>query len=170
MSNERNGSLNRTADQLLLLQQQLVSMAQMERWLDWSCNRCRMITLAPGEVPGFDDLEKFESLTARFARFNDILLQKIFRLIDMIDLDHTGTVRDRINRAEKKGLIEDALTFIEIRELCNSIAHEYQPEALSQIFPLVLKHTPVLLDIAERVRGYCQYYDGFSMGDGERGD
>ena len=111
-------------------------------------------------MPAFDDLEKFESLTARFARFNDILLQKIFRLIDMIDLDHAGTVRDRINRAEKKGLIEDAAAFIEIRELRNSIAHEYQPAALSLIFPLVLQHTPVLLDIAERVRIYCRRYEG----------
>ena len=149
----------RKNDQFMLLQQQLQSMAQMERLLTWSYKRCQQVSLEEGVLPELEDLEKFESLTARFARFNDILLQKIFRLIDTIDLDHAGTVRDRINRAEKKGLIVDAQEFIEIRELRNSIAHEYQPEALSQIFPQVLVYTPVLLDIANRVRKYCLRYD-----------
>ena len=59
---------------------------------------------------------------------------------------------------KKKGLIEDAQRFIEIRELRNSIAHEYQPEALSVIFPETLQATPALLDVAERVRKYCLRY------------
>ena len=125
--------------------------------------RCNAVNLEKGKVPELEDLEKLESLTARFARFNDILLQKIFRLIDVIDLDHAGTVRDRINRAEKKELINNAVEFIEIRELRNSIAHEYQPEALSLIFPRVLAYTPVLLDIADRARAYCRQYDKTSV-------
>lgn len=133
-------------------------MAQIEALLKWSLDRCQPIPMTAGQKLAQEDLGKFESLTARFARFNDILLQKIFRLIDTIDLDDTGTVRDRINRAEKKGLIEDAQRFIEIRELRNSIAHEYQPESLKVIFPETLQATPILLDIAERVRKYCQRY------------
>ncbi|WP_422138289.1 hypothetical protein [Endozoicomonas sp. ALC020] len=147
-------------DQFLLLQQQLESMRQMEELLKWSLARCKTVNLEKGSMPDLEGLEKFESLTARFARFNDILLQKIFRLIDVIDVEHGGTVRDRINRAEKKGLIDNAIGFIEIRELRNSIAHEYQPEALSRIFPRVLAFAPVLLDVADRVRGYCRQYDG----------
>lgn len=145
-------------DQLLLLQQQLESMKHMEELLEWSLARCQSVSIEKESMPELEDLEKFESLTARFARFNDILLQKIFRLIDVIDLEYGGTVRDRINRAEKKGLINNAIEFIEIRELRNSIAHEYQPEALGLIFPKVLKFAPVLLDVAERVRGYCRRY------------
>ena len=133
-------------------------MAQMEALLKWSLDRCQPIPMTAGQKLAQEDLEKFESLTARFARFNDILLLKIFRLIDAIDLDDVGTVRDRINRAEKKGLIEDAQRFIEIQELRNSIAHEYQPEALSVIFPETLQATPALLDVAERVRKYCLRY------------
>lgn len=156
--NKKHQAGKKNKDRLLLLEQQLRSMAQMEALLKWSLDRCQAVTLAGDQMPEHEDLEKFESLTARFARFNDILLQKIFRLIDTIDLDDTGTVRDRIHRAEKKGLIEDAQRFIEIRELRNSIAHEYQPEALSVIFPETLQATPVLLDIAERVRKYCLRY------------
>ncbi len=146
-------------DQLLVLEQQLQNMHQMEQLLSWSLTRCQTVNLEKADMPERENLEKFESLTARFARFNDILLQKIFRLIDMIDLDHGGTVRDRINRAEKKGLIDSASEFIEIRELRNSIAHEYQPEALNLIFPRVLMFTPVLLDIADKIRDYCLRYN-----------
>ena len=141
-----------------MLEQQLLAMAQMEALLKWSLDRCQPIPMTAGQKPAQEDLGKFESLTARFARFNDILLLKIFRLIDAIDLDDAGTVRDRINRAEKKGLIEDAQRFIEIRELRNSIAHEYQPEALNVIFTETLQATPALLDVAERVRKYCLRY------------
>ena len=141
-----------------MLEQQLLAMAQMEALLKWSLDRCQPIPMTAGQKLAQEDLEKFESLTARFAWFNDILLQKIFRLIDAIDLDDVGTVRDRINRAEKKGLIEDAQRFIKIRELRNSIAHEYQPEALSVIFPETLQATPALLDVAERVHNYCLRY------------
>ena len=141
-----------------MLEQQLLAMAQMEAPLKWSLDRCQPIPMTAGQKLAQEDLEKFESLTARFARFNDILLLKIFRLIDAIDLDDAGTVRDRINRAEKKGLIENAQRFIEIRELRNSIAHEYQPEALNVIFTETLQATPALLDVAERVRKYCLRY------------
>ena len=141
-----------------MLEQQLLAMAQIEALLKWSLDRCQPIPMTAGQKLAQEDLEKFESLTARFARFNDILLLKIFRLIDAIDLDDAGTVRDRINRAEKKGLIEDAQRFIEIRELRNSIAHEYQPEALNVIFTETLQATPALLDVAERVRKYCLRY------------
>lgn len=42
-----------------------------------------------------EELEHFESLTGRFARLSDLLIQKIFRLIDQIDLEDQGTVKDR---------------------------------------------------------------------------
>ena len=148
----------KNTDRTQLLEHQLLAMTQMETLLKWSLDRCQAIPLTDDQIPEQEDLEKLESLTVRFARFNDVLLLNIFRLIDTIDLDDTGTVRDRINRAEKKGLIEDAQRFIEIRELRNSIAHEYQPEALRVIFPETLQATPILLDIAERVRKYCLRY------------
>ena len=68
--------------------------------MEYSYKRCTVIK----DKREFDeqDLERFESLTGRFARLSDLLIQKMFRLIDSLDLDDQGTVRDRINRAEKK--------------------------------------------------------------------
>ncbi|HHJ07267.1 MAG TPA: hypothetical protein ENK24_07180 [Anaerolineae bacterium] len=125
--------------------------------LRYSYDRCREIGVK--DVYSQEEKEKFEALTGRFARLSDILIQKTFRLIDVIDLDTEGTVRDRINRAERKELIESAAEFIEIRELRNEIAHEYIPEAIETIFKMALAQTPLLLDSVERVKRYCERYD-----------
>ncbi|WP_252179557.1 hypothetical protein [Endozoicomonas sp. 4G] len=135
-------------------------MSQMEELLKWSLARCQAVTVEKGNTPELEDLDKFEALTARFVRFNDFLLLKIFRLVDVIDLEDEGSNRDRINRAEKKGLIDSASEFIEIRELRNSIGDEYQTVALDLIFSRVLEFAPVLLGVADKVRWYCSQYSG----------
>ena len=68
--------------------------------LKFSEEKCRAIGIKEEYTP--DELDRFESLTSRFARLCDILLQKVFRLVDEIDLDLQSTLRDRINRAARK--------------------------------------------------------------------
>jgi hypothetical protein len=82
----------------------------------------------------------------------------MFRLIDRLDLDDLGTVRDRINRAEKKGLILSANQFVLIRELRNTIAHEYDPMATEQFFLQVLEFCPLLFDAVDRLKHYASNY------------
>lgn len=119
--------------------------------LEWSLQRCQLLNIDALDAEGE---EKFETLTARFARMSDILIQKIFRLVDELDLETAGTVRDRINRAEKKGLIDSARDFVVIRELRNAIAHEYEEEALVNIHWEVLRLTPLLLSTPEKISDY----------------
>ncbi len=124
--------------------------------LDFSYQRC--LKLGKKEQYSLEEQERFESLTSRFARLSDILIQKLFRLIDQIELEDEGTVRDRINRAEKKQLIENASDFIIIRELRNSIAHEYQEDAIKNIFHSVLDKTPQLFNCVVQINQYCKKY------------
>lgn len=140
----------------LLLQLELELMDKAQEHLRYSYERCQAIV---GKVSyTLDELEHFESLTSRFARLSDLLIQKLFRLIDQLDLDESGTIRDRINRAEKKGLIAAADKFIEIRELRNQIAHEYNPNAMLTIFTEVLHYCPPLFDTVARVHRYSSKY------------
>lgn len=145
-----------TEDLLLLLQKELELLRNAARVLGYSYEKCSRIGIK--EEYDDDELDKFESLTSRFARLDDILIQKIFRLIDELDLDAVGTVRDRINRAEKKGLIDSADVFIEIRMLRNDIAHEYVPEEIIELFKKILKTTPLLLASVAKVEHYCIRY------------
>ena len=80
--------------------------------LEYSYARCRSLTIKTGL--DYEIMERFEALTARFARLNDIMIQKIFRTLDTLDLEDRGTIRDRINRAEKRGVIESTDDFVEI--------------------------------------------------------
>ena len=140
----------------LLLEKELNILSDATDMLLYSFNKCSKIGIKPAYEP--EQLESFESLTSRFARLSDILIQKIFRLIDELDLETQGTVRDRINRAEKKELIASCDQFVEIRMIRNDIAHEYLPEAIREIFGKVLQLTPALLDGVERTRTYCDKY------------
>jgi len=75
--------------------------------------------------------------------------------LNAIDLEDRGTVRDRINRAEKRGIIDSADDFIEIRMVRNEIAHEYKSETILEIFERVLALTPCLVKAVERIETYC---------------
>jgi len=145
-----------TSNKLKLLHQELELMNKASHTLDYSYQRCLII--GKKNQYSMEEEERFESLTSRFARLSDILVQKLFRLIDSIELEDQGSVRDRINRAEKRELINSANDFILIRELRNSIAHEYKAEAITKIFTLVLDLTPVLFDSVSRINLHCKKY------------
>ena len=127
-----------------LLENELKVLVDAREVLRYSFNKCSAIGIKESYEP--EELESFESFTGRFARLSDILIQKIFRLVDELDLDTQGTIRDRINRAEKKELIVSSDVFVEIRMIRNDIAHEYLPEAIHEIFGKVLLLTPHLLE------------------------
>ena len=145
-----------TEQMRLLLLKELKVLDDARDILVYSFNKCSAIGIKENYEP--EELESFESYTGRFARLSDILIQKIFRLVDEMDLDTQGTIRDRINRAEKKELIASSDIFVEIRIVRNDIAHEYLPEAIRDIFGKVLSLTPHLLDGVERTKKYCSKY------------
>ena len=124
--------------------------------LEYSYNKCKTIGIKSDLST--DQLESFEALTSRFARLSDIIIQKILRNFEILDLEEKGTVRDRINRAEKKQVIESADDFIQIRILRNEIAHEYQLETIYSIFEKVVELTPILLKSIDRLTAYAHKY------------
>jgi len=141
-----------TAAKLELLQEELTGLKQAAEHLDYSRQRCL-------DLVGLDDLppeqlERLESLTSRFARLADLLIQRIFRLIDDIELVGRGTILDRLYRAEKRGWAS-AADLIQIRELRNLIAHEYATDQMKDIYIAVATLTPVLLDATLRVAAYA---------------
>ena len=62
-----------------------------------------------------EELERLESLTSRFARLADMLIQRVMRLVDEIELTPSGSVLDRIYRAEKRGWVNRADVLVRIR-------------------------------------------------------
>ena len=50
-----------------------------------------------------------ENLTSRFSRTIDLIVNKVFRSIDYVELEDSGTLIDVVNRAEKRELIHSAI-------------------------------------------------------------
>ena len=136
------------------LKSELKNLEKTNDTLRYSFDKCCGMEFKKG-LP-YEELESFEALTSRFARLSDIIIQKIFRLLDILDLEDEGSIRDRINRAEKRGIIQSADTFIDIRILRNEIAHEYKSETIYEIFEKVLENTPILLESVDMIKNYAQ--------------
>jgi hypothetical protein len=136
-------------DKILLLREELEHLTQAAAHLTFSQNRTN--TIIQQENWTDEELERIESLTSRFARLSDLLIQKIMRLIDELELTPDGTVLDRIQRAEKRGWIESGRDLVEIRELRNLIAHEYAADKMPDIYQAVSLLTPKLLMIVPKI-------------------
>lgn len=145
-----------TKELLEILKKELLSLSKSMDLFFGSYERCCKIGDKPNYSSG--ELETFEALTARYSRLSDLLIQKIFRLIDSLELVDQGTMVDRINRAEKRGIVKSAKEFTELRYLRNTIVHEYEPDEYAQIFKDVMKFTPILLDSVEATKLYCQKF------------
>lgn len=136
---------------LALLQQELPNIDLVAQHLGYSLERCAGFDAWHEPTP--EQLERLEFMSARFVRLSDILIQRIFRLIDDIELVGSSTVLDRIYRAEKRGWAQ-ADQLIKIRELRNLIAHEYATDAMPEIYAAVMTLSPSLLDTAHQIENY----------------
>ena len=100
------------------------------------------------------EFDVLENLTSRFARLSDILFQKVFRAIDTAELETPGSIIDVLNRAAKRGIVANDKMARELRELRNTIAHEYTEEQLIELFKKIRKVSPELLVIHENAKKY----------------
>ena len=135
-----------------LLQEELANLQLAAGHLKYSIERCRNLIGQESLPP--EQLERLESLTSRFARLADLLVQRVFRLVDEIELTGGGSILDRIYRAEKRGWA-NAAELINIRELRNLIAHEYATEKMLEIYSAVAAMAPTLLEAVPKVVEYA---------------
>jgi uncharacterized protein YutE (UPF0331/DUF86 family) len=141
---------------LKLLEENLQQAREAAGHLSVSADRCKDFAL----LPPFSEekLIELEALTSRFSRLSYILIQKVFKTIERLDGDTPGTVRDRILQAEKKGIISSADTFIEIRDMRNTIAHDYDNLNFNEVVAFVTKSISVLLQAVETSTTYSKKY------------
>ncbi len=99
-----------------------------------------------------EELERLESLTSRFARLTDLLVQRVMRLIDELELTAQDSVLDRIQRVEKRGWMNQTGQLVRIRELRNLIANEYASDKMPDIYRAVATLIPLLLAAIPKVK------------------
>ena len=91
-----------TDDIRAVLRENLEGMRKSVLWLKRSHTKCSRI--GAKEQYTKNEFDDFENLASRYARMLDVILNKVFRSIDVIELGDGGTLLDVVNRAEKRGL------------------------------------------------------------------
>ena len=138
-----------------ILCENLKMLIKSKKWLEKSYNKITKINLDEEEY------EPFEALSNRFGRCVDILINKVLRSLDIVELEDIDKKLDIVIRAEKRGFVDNYELLIEMKNLRNELAHEYIEEELEEIFVEILNKTPKLFEIIDKVidyikkEGYC---------------
>jgi len=137
-----------------LLEVELAALERAVSSLDKSLSKCSRLTPSPQQ--SFEEEESFDALTSKFARCADILTQKVLKTTVFILREDAPTFIDRMNLCEKLGAIPSAKSLIEIRDLRNTIAHEYAVDDLLDLYAETLSLSPELLEAAKAAEAFAR--------------
>ncbi len=137
-----------------LLEQGLAELANARRHLDYSFQQVAGLPDILKDATE-EQLESAEAFTGRFARSVDLLVNKVLRSLDRVELKPEGTLLDVVNRAEKRGFVNRSEELREMKDVRNMIAHDYAGAKAAEIFAYCREQKPVLDAICERVAGHA---------------
>jgi uncharacterized protein YutE (UPF0331/DUF86 family) len=138
-----------------LLKEYTVQMGEAVKWLRHSYEQCNDISTIKEEMKE-EYYDLFEALTSRYARVCDILVNKVYRYIALLQYEEPKTVIDVFNIILKRDLIDSMEQIRTLKDIRNEITHEYTTAKLPELFALVLQKTPELLSLTERSKAYIQ--------------
>ena len=105
-----------------------------------------------------EQLEIIETLMNRYSRAVDILINKVLRSLDYLELEESSRKLDIVIRAEKRGFVRDYNILIEMKDLRNELAHEYLEERLRDRLEEVISKSRELVEIADKINRYVQKF------------
>lgn len=114
-------------------------------WIEISYKECLSIGIK--DEYDIDEFGKFETLCSRYSRGIDFLIRKIFRSLDEYEFENQGTLIDVVNNAHKRSLFDSVDEIRIMKDIRNTIAHEYVEDELKEIFDEVLTYSKNLIKI-----------------------
>jgi hypothetical protein len=137
-----------------LLEEALDDLAQARSHLNYSF---RQVASLPPTLAGATEgqLESAEAFTGRFARCVDLLVNKVLRSLDRVEMQTEGTLLDVVNRAEKRGFVASALDLREMKDVRNTIAHDYAGAKAAEIFNYCRLQKPILDAICDATASHA---------------
>lgn len=118
------------------------------------------------DIPQLDQLSpdaslaiSIEAFAARFGRLQDHLGEKLIPRLLLLLGETPGPLLDNLNRAERLGILENALDWLAWRKLRNRLVHEYFQETapFAQAIQQALHATPLLLKLPKAIRQRAQH-------------
>jgi len=123
-------------------------------WIDISYSEC--VKIGVKDRYSIDEFGRFETLCSRYSRGIDFLIRKIFRTLDEYEFENQGTLVDVVNNAHKRGLFESIETLRIMKDVRNTIAHEYIEDELVEVFEEILEYTEQLIKIIKTTLKYIE--------------
>ena len=124
-------------------------------WLKISYDKCSKIQLDKGfDGLAENEIESLEALSNRFARTVDILLNKVLKSLDMLELEDVSRNLDIVIRAEKRNFIDDYNYIIELKDL----SHEYIEDYIIDKYKEILKNITPIVSIYKNIVNYTKKF------------
>jgi len=123
-------------------------------WLEISYEECLKIGIKKSYT--VDEFGRFETFCSRYSRSMDYLVRKMFRTIDAYEFENQGTLIDTVNNAHKRGLIESVEILRTMKDIRNTLVHEYIEDNLQETFDEVLEYSVVLMTIMKNTETYIE--------------
>jgi uncharacterized protein YutE (UPF0331/DUF86 family) len=121
-------------------------------WIELSYSEAKKIGIK--DEYSIDEFCRLETLCSRYSRGIDFLIRKIFRTIDEYEFENQGTLVDVVNHAHKRGLIDDIDELRVMKDIRNTIVHEYIEEAMVEVFDEVIEYSDKLIQIIKNTLTY----------------
>jgi hypothetical protein len=134
------------------LQQDRKLLEKQLFWIEISYKECLKIGIK--DKYSIEEFGKFETLCSRYSRGIDFLIRKIFRTLDEYEFENQGTLVDVVNNAHKRQLFDDIEEIRIMKDIRNTIAHEYIEDELVDVFDEVLEYTEKLIEIINTTLKY----------------
>lgn len=142
-----------TEDLKALLKEYYQDILKMNGLLEWSGQKVQKFESTDYTPEEFEALEAF---TARYSRLTDFFTSKFLRTILTLLRDDSVAFIDRVNFLEKMEVIDSAANLIEMRDLRNSIVHDYWIEEVKANFIRVRKMANPLLKEVNQAITFCE--------------
>ena len=136
------------------LKEDVAILAKQYTWLEISYNECKSIGIKKSYT--IDEFGRFETLCSRYSRSIDYLIRKMFRTIDAYEFENQGTLIDTVNNAHKRGLFEEVEVLRIMKDIRNTLVHEYIEDNLQETFDEVLEYSLVLMKIMQNTKNYVE--------------
>ena len=137
------------------LKEVIMALKKSQNNLIYTYEKCQKLPIS--EKMSMEDMDDYEALCSKFSRLSDLIIKKVIRVIDLVEFENPDkTVIDTIGSMAKRGFVDNEKEFYAIREIRNTIAHEYMLGSLDllELYRSVITHYPVLLKYSGRILSY----------------
>ena len=146
--------MKKNTEYLPILKQDLKDLDALKKNLEHSYHLC--VKIGVKNKYADEELDLFENLATRFSRTLSFLINRLFKNLDIVELEDEGLLLEVLEKSRKRGIVETIDELKEMKILSDDLLQEYITKNLETLYKEVFIYTSNLLDIIETTKNYCK--------------